>query len=346
MVVVAACGGGSDASDGPRLRVVVSESLQQANCEPRPIQVIEYPSGESVSSQPGQYLNLAISPSGATVAAVESVCGVEDAPPFWTLQVFNATDLSVRTTIPDVPLPATIDWSPSSRFIAVLGLGEAAVYDVDADGTLFRQWPLAEAGGVPQRWQIAWPSGGHFMLMYLEGSSLVGVPTNADGDLRRWTLKCENGEPTRPVSLQTTPDGSGVEVFVVCGSGATGYSMFEVSGVSGNVSGGAFTATNAPQGFSFETVEAVRDEFPGSAMRFGPRLGADRELSFGYLMYSPSGDVEQVWADDRVVRSDTENLVAVQLPSGQLVFVPITLNVGPLLRPELNFMHDVVVLHE
>jgi hypothetical protein len=215
-----ACSAGSAT---PNVRVAAAPSLAQAGCEPVPIHFMDSDSVESRTGPELRYLNLGLSPSGASVAAVHRLNACTEEGPETSLAVIDSSDLSVdEHGLIAIEHPALIDWSPGEEMVAIFGrihgVGTAVIlWDVEAR----KEAAMVELSREPLRHQLIWPMEGLYDLVFIDGSVMKGVSLARPGKPAQWEFEC--GDPSEQLDLLWLEyDGEHrVNVRYTCNTGGT-----------------------------------------------------------------------------------------------------------------------------
>lgn len=201
VIAIALSFGCSTSPDAPRLFIAAAPSLAQAECEPVAIHFMESDSVESRTGPELRYLNLGLSPSGASVAAVHRLHACTEEGAETSLAVIDSSDLSVDDHgLVAIQHPALIDWSPGEEMVAIFGL----IHDV---GTVVILWDvearkeaaMVELSREPRRHQLSWPMEGLYDLVFIDGSVMKGVSLARPGEPAQWEFEC--GDPSEQLDL-------------------------------------------------------------------------------------------------------------------------------------------------
>lgn len=207
----------------PRLFIAAAPSLAQAECEPVAIHFMDSDSGESRTGPQLRYLNLGLSPSGASVAAVHRLHACTEDGADASLAVIDSSDLSVDDHGPiAVQHPALIDWSPGEEMVAIFGLihevGTVVIlWDVEAR----KETAMMELSREPLRHQLSWPTEGLYELVFIDGSVMKGVSRANPGEPAQWEFNCDDPSEQLDLLWLEYDGGHRVTVRYTCNTGGT-----------------------------------------------------------------------------------------------------------------------------
>lgn len=358
LLLVTACTGDATPEE-PTLRIVVAKHFRQtSNCEPVPLYVVDWPSGETRVGPTERYIALTLSPSGDRIAAAradwphcEDHESFEDSERTTSLILIDPVTLEVTELLKGERPIHYLHWSLDGRYLALAALNQFTVFDVEARAEV--RTVQIEGISFQNRQRIVGPPDGAFFFILPQGRDWVGVPRDPAEQIVLWRVDCAE---TRKLSIERVKvtGHEQVTVYYMCSDDLTPPPYHREATI--NLSDGSLAGSiTSPDQGAWEqqlsdTVSQIEGDYPGAQIWGSFGTDHTQQLRIFSVDYSPSGaDVEASLMSPREgYPPDTESAIAIRMPDGELIYVDIPLALGVPSNPDdrgpIGPIPDVAIL--
>lgn len=350
LLLATACTG--DTPKNPDLLIAAAASFQQVACEPVPLQLINTRTGETRLGPTQRYVTLAVSPTGDRVAAVRldwNLCGPDGPtqPETFTLFLVDVATLEAAPLLTSERTIAYLHWSPDGRYLALVGIRDIVLYDLDAR----REVAIGPRENIltQRRSQIAWLDAGPYVFLYSTIDQLIGLSPDPASQPAEWTFDCPDDDAGY-ISRVHPPTSELVSIDFHCDN-TDKQPAFRFQ-TTLDLSTGTQTIPSASDAYmewlneSLGLQDRAREQHPGALATNYYGTDATGQLRVLAILYLTDGtNPLMLTGSETGYPTNIKTQISIGLPGGDTIHIPVDVTyTDPDFGAPYAPLHDAAIL--